>query len=78
MVEAGGQGGGLPEVAAQLHHHDAAVHGGNLLQQRERVVAASIVYKDQFERLARGLHDHLQAVVELGDVLFLVVKRYDD
>ena len=78
VIEARGQRGGLAEVAAQLDHHHAAVDRGNLLQHPEGVVAAAVVDEDQLERLAGGFHDHLQAVVELGDVLFFVVKRYDD
>ena len=78
VIEAGRQRRGLAEVAAQLHDHHAAIDRGNLLQHPEGIVAAAVVDEHQLERLARSFHHHLQAVVELGDVLFLVVKRDDD
>ena len=78
VIEAGGQRRGLPEIAAQLDHHHAAVDGGNLLQHPEGVVAAAVIDEDQLERLAGRFHHHLQPVVEFGDVLFFVVERYDD
>ena len=39
------------------------------------MIAAAIVDEDEFERLLRGLHDCLQAVVELRNILLFVVKR---
>jgi hypothetical protein len=50
----------------------------DLLQQPERVVLAAVVHEDQLERFARSFHHATQAVVELGYVFFLVVKRDDD
>ena len=78
VIESGGQSGGLSEVAAQLDHDDPAVDRGDLLQQRKRIVAAAIVDENQLEGLSGGFHDHPQAVVQLGYVLFFVMKRYDD
>jgi hypothetical protein len=42
------------------------------------VVGAAIVHENQFKAVARGLHDHLQAVVEFGDVFLLVVEWNND
>ena len=78
MIETGRQRGGLPEVAAQFDHYDAPVHRGNLLQHPEGIVVAAVVHEDQLERLVGGFHNHLEAVIELGYVLFFVVEGYDD
>jgi len=47
VVEAGGKGRGLAEIAAQFDDHHAAVHGGDLAEQGEGGVARAVVYKDQ-------------------------------
>ena len=78
VVKARGERRGLPEVAAQLYHHNAAIDTGDLLQQPEGVVAAAVIHKHQLERLAGCFHDRLQPVVQLGDVFFFVVEGYDD
>ena len=78
VVEAGGQRRGLAKVAAQLDYDDAAIHRGDLLQHPEGVVAAAVVHEHQLERLTGGFHHRLQAVIKLGDVLFLVVEGHDD
>ena len=78
MVKSGGQCGRLSEIAAQLDYDHPAVHRGDLLQQRERIIAAAVVHENQLEGFSGSFHDHPQAVVQLGYVLFFVVKRYDD
>ena len=78
VVEAGGEGGGLAEVAAELDDEDAAVDGSDLFKQAVGAVAGAIVDEDQLEGFADLLHDGLEAVVERGDVLFFVVERNDD
>ncbi len=77
VIETRRQRRGLPEVAAQFHDNHAAIHGCDLLQHPERVIAAAIVHKYQLKRLAGGFHYHLQPIIELGDVLFFVMK-WDD
>jgi hypothetical protein len=42
------------------------------------MINAAIVHEDQLERFASGFHYDFQAVVELGDVLFFVMKGYDN
>jgi hypothetical protein len=42
------------------------------------VVAAAIVHKNQLKGLAGALHDHPQTVIELGHVLFFVMKGDND
>ena len=75
MVETGRQSRGLAEVPAQLHHHDAAVDGGDFPQQVEGLIAAAIVDEDQLEAFARRFHHGRQTVIEFGDALLLIVKR---
>jgi hypothetical protein len=78
VVEASGERGGLAEVAAELDDEDARVDGGDLFEQAVGAVARAIVDEDHLEGVADLLHDQLDAVVEGGDVLFLVVERHDD
>ena len=78
VVEAGGEGGGLAEVAAQFDDEDAAVYGGDLFKEAVGPVAGAIVDEDKFEGVANVLHDGLEAVVEGGDVLLFVMERNDD
>ena len=78
MIETSRQGGGLPEVAAQFYHYNAPVHRGDLLQHPESIVVAAVVHEDQFERLVGGFHHHLEAVIELGYILFFVVEGDDN
>ena len=42
------------------------------------MVARAIIDQHNLEGLARGLHYRLQAVVEIGDILLLIVQRNDD
>jgi len=78
VVEAGGEGGGLAEIPAQLHHNHSAVDSGNLLEEQEGVVLAAIVDENQFEGLACGFHDDFEPVVQFSNILFFVVKRYNN
>ena len=78
VVEAGGEGRGLTEVAAELDDEDAAVYGGDLFEKAIGAVAGAIVDEDQLEGFADLLHDGLEAVVESGDVLLFVMERNDD
>ena len=78
MIKSGGKRGSLTEIAAELDDEQPAVDRGNLLQHPEGVVATAIVHEHQLEVLARSFHHHLQSVVQLGYVLFFVVKGYDN
>ena len=78
VIEACGQSGGLSEIAAQLDDCDAAIDCGDLAKLGECVVARSIVDQDDLKRLAVVFHYGLQAVIEIGDVLLLVVQGDDD
>ncbi len=78
VIEARGQRRGLSEVAAQLHHDNPAIDGGNLLQQPKGVVLAAVVDEHQLERLTRSFHYDLQTIVKLGDILLFIMKRDDD
>src|SRR5215472_8988212 len=75
VIEAGGEGGGLAEIPAQLHHNHSTVDGGNLLEEREGMILAAIVDENQLEGLPCGFHDDLEPVVQFGNILFFVVKR---
>src|ERR1700730_9239786 len=74
VVEAGGEGGGLAEVAAKLDDENAAVYGGDFVQQAVGAVAGSVVDEDELERFADLLHYGFEAVVEGGDVFFFVME----
>ena len=78
VVEAGSEGGGLAEVAAELDDEDAAVYGGDLFEQAVGAVAGAVVDEDELEGFADLLHHGLEAVVEGGDVFFLVMEWNDD
>ncbi len=78
VVEAGGQGRGLAEVAAQLDDEHAAVDRGDLFEKLVGTVAGAIVDEDQLERVADLLHDLFQARVEGGNVLFFVMEGNDN
>src|SRR3981081_1618149 len=78
VVEAGGEGGGLAEVAAKLDDENAAVYGGDLFQQAVGAVAGSVVDEDQFKRFADLFHFGFGAIVEGGDGFFFFMERNDD
>jgi hypothetical protein len=78
VVEAGGERGGLTEVAAKFDDEHTAVYGSNFFKETVGSVAGAIVHKNELEGFADLLHDGLETVVEGGDVFFLVVKRNDD
>ncbi len=78
MIETGGESRGLSEVAAELDDRDATVYGGDFAQHGEGVIFRAVIDQHDFERLAGSLHHRLQAVVEIGNVLLLVVERDDD
>ena len=78
VVEAGGEGGGLAEVAAELDDENPTVDGGDFFKQAVGAVAGSIVDEDQFEGFADLLHYGFESVVEGGDVFFFVMERNDD
>jgi hypothetical protein len=78
VVEAGGEGRGLAEVAAKLDNENAAVYGGDLFKQTVGPVAGAIVDEDQFEGFANLLHYRFETVVEGGDVLLFIMERNDD
>ena len=57
VVEAGGEGGGLAEVAAELNDEDARVDGSDLFQKAVGSVAGAVVDEDELEGVADLLHD---------------------
>ena len=67
-----------PKLRRSLMTRTRRVDGGDLFEQTVGAVAGAIVDEDQFEGVADLLHDGLQAVVERGDVLLLVVEGNDD
>ena len=73
MVESRREPCRLPEVPTQLHNRHATVHRRDLAQHGEGVVGGAVVNENDFEALTVGFHDHLQAVIEVGDVLFFVM-----
>ena len=75
MVEAGSKAGGLAKVAAQLDHGHAAIDGGDFAQQIEGAIEGTIVDQHHLETSRRCFHDGLEAGVQVGDILLLVVER---
>src|SRR5260370_29178424 len=75
VVEAGGEGGGLAEVAAELDDENAAVDSGDLFEEAVGAVAGSIVDEDEFEGIADLLHYGFEAGVKGGDGFFFVIGR---
>ncbi len=78
VVEAGGEGGGLAEVASKLDDEDARIDGGDLFEQAVGAVTGAVVDEDEFKGVVDLLHDGFEPVVEGGDVLFFVVEGDDD
>ena len=50
-VKAGAQGDGFARVMAQSHDRDPAIYLGNLLQEGQAAVCASIVHKHALKRM---------------------------
>ena len=63
MIETGCESSSLPEVAAELYHGYAAIHGRDFAQHGERVIVRAVIDQDNLEGLAGGLHHRLQAVI---------------
>ena len=78
VVEAGGEGRGLSEIAAQLDDEDAAVYGSDLFQQFVTAIGRSVVDEHQLEAVSHWFHDGLEAVVHGGNVFFFVVEGDDN
>src|SRR5277367_2465114 len=77
MIEAGFQGRGLAEVAAQADNHDAFVGAGDFRELAEGAILAAIVDEHDLIRLAERVHGVDDLDVELRDALLLVIERHD-
>jgi len=75
VVEPGGKAGGLAEIPAKLYDGDPAVDGRNLPQQLEGAIGRAIIDQHNLKALPVRLHDVLQAVIQIGDILLLVMQR---
>src|SRR5579885_3087103 len=78
MREPSGQGRSLSEVATQLHDRDMRIDERKFLQQLVAQIRTAIINKYELIGSACALHDRMQLVVELGDVIFLVMERNND
>ena len=76
--EAGGEGGGLAEVAAELDDAQAVVRRLQPGQPRERLVRAAVVDGHDLVGAPAGLERGRQLAVELVHVGRLVLHRDDD
>jgi len=76
--QAGCQGGGLPEVAAELDDDDLGMALAELLQQGEAAVLAAVVNVNDLVRPPERDQHTLELPVELGNALDLVVDGNDD
>ena len=77
-VEAGREGGRLPEVPAQQHDLHPRVARLQLQQALARPVAAAVVHQHDLERAAERAERGAQLLVQVGQVLLLVVERHHD
>ena len=78
VVEAGGEGGGLPEVPAQSQHPHPRVHGLEREQPLQGRIGGSVVHENDLVGLAEGDEARRQLPVQIGQVLRLVVDGDHD
>ena len=78
MVEPGGGGDLLAEIARQVDHGDVAVGLPQHLDDAERGVAAAVVDVDDLPRCAQRRHRRGEAAMHFADDLGLVVHRDDN
>ena len=78
VVEPRGEGGRLPEVAAQAQDADAGVGGLDLDQARQRPVARPVVHEDDLVGTAVSFQAGGDLAMEVADVLGLVVDGDHD
>ena len=76
MVDAGGEGGLLAEVARQVDDPDAPVAGAAVEQAGERVVARAVVHEHDLEAQPVALEDRHDRVDEEVDRFVLVEDRH--
>ena len=76
--EAGGEGGGLAEVAPEPDHAQPRVRRLQRGQLGERVVRAAVVDRDDLVRTAEPLEHRGELAIELRHVGRFVAHRYDD
>jgi hypothetical protein len=77
-VEAGGEGGGLPEVAPEEHGTDAGIALRQLQEALARPVSAPVVHEHELEGPAQRLEARRELPVEVREVLDLVVEGDHD
>ena len=78
MVDAGGEGGFLAEVARQVDDAEAPVGTAAMEQARERVVARAVVHEDDLEAGCRRAPAEAPRVSRKRSIVLLFVEhRYD-
>ena len=78
MIEAGGEGRGLAEVAAQPHQLHPGVARPGVPHARRRAVPGAVVDEDDLEALAQAVEDVRHPGGQGLDRLRLVAHRHDD
>src|SRR5690606_37229987 len=77
VVDAGGDGDLVPEVAGQVDDRDAVVAPGQLDEAVERAVRAAVVDEDELDVDVDRGDSRTDPLVEQIDVAFLAVDRQD-
>jgi hypothetical protein len=78
VVETGGETSRLTEVAAQLYNRNTAVDGSDFAKHAKGVILGTVVNQHNFKTLTCRFHDDLEAVVQIGNILLLVMERDHD
>ncbi len=77
-IQAGADGNLVSEVPCQLHNSHVWVHLGQFPQHGCTAVTTPIIYEDNLVRQAFAIQNCLQALVQHGQILFLVEYRQHD
>jgi hypothetical protein len=79
MIDAGGDGGRLAEIAAQDHHaHMLGVLASQPLENLHAAVLAAIIHEDHFPGMRQGIEGGVQGIEQERQVIHLIKDRDDD
>ncbi len=77
MIDAGGEGGFLAEVARQVHDLDASIAQAAIQQMGQGIVVRAVVDEHDLEPQAGAVEEWLDRPQEEVDRLLFVEDRYD-
>ena len=78
MVKSSSQPRRLAEITAKLDDRNATVDRRDFAQHGKGVVVRAVIHQHDLEGLSVCLHDSLQAIIEIGDILLLIMQRNYD